>query len=125
MAKYSCFFDRIISTPNSKETSDLERRRKEESKIELEKLREESIKSEEEWKSKSEVVVGIPGRCVIIDRNEDVKNLFVDNKILKKWKEDLNSTLYYYEDIEILSGSTGYVLVCSNGKHYTSIVMLS
>ncbi len=79
---------------------------------------------EERWERESMVVDGVPGRCVLIDRSEEL-SIFADKKLIEMWKEDHESLLYAYNDIQPLSGSAGYILKLKNGKIFEQITIRS
>ena len=116
--RYKCHFDRIANIPPETEEETKNRI------AQYEKRQLEAKKREEEWLKESSIVDGIPGRCVVIERGKD-NDMFMDQELFDMWQNDKESTLYHYNDLEILSGSCGYVLVLSNGKKYTQITLIS
>jgi hypothetical protein len=84
---------------------------------------EEAKRREQQWLAESSIVVGVPGRCVIINRGE--KTLWVDKKLVEMWNNDPDSILYRYNDIEILSGTAGYVLKTKDGQTHTQVTLVS
>ena len=119
--KYRIFFDSILDpTLETEEAKEKRLKQNEEQKLRMEDCR----KSQEEWLATSKVVEGIPGRCVICEKGSKDSEL-LDARLLKEWKEDEGSILYAYDDIEILSGTNGFILKKSNGKMFQQIIMMS
>lgn len=111
---YKVHFDRIVNGVSENKQMELTEQKK---RIEEHKQR------QKEWDEKSQVVKGIPGRCVIIERGE--RNIWFSKEIIDLWESDQGSIMYYYDDIEFLSGSAGYVLKMSDGKMYRQVTMMS
>ena len=89
------------------------------------KRREEEKQRKEEFLKKTQVVEGIPGRCKIIERDDKQGRFMLSPSLLKEWENDKESILYYYYDIEILSGTNGYILKKSNGKMLQQVTIMS
>lgn len=116
MDKYPVYFDRIKDRPLKQET--------EEEKIYRLELHEQSRSRKEKWLAESQERPGIPGRSILLsDRKNPPK--IISKSILKEWLENLDSELYYYDDIRFLSGSAGYHLKKSDGTHLTQRTMVS
>ena len=114
MSKYTVHFDRIVNSPPENDKNEHL----------IQKAESDNRKSE--WIKKSQIIEGIPGRCIVIDRNkEDKTNIFIPKKLTDAWKQDIESVLYYYNDIGILCGSAGYVLKKSDGTQLRQATMVS
>lgn len=112
--KYKVAFDKMKNEPSKPET--------EEEKIYRLELHEPSRK--EKWLAESKERPGIPGRSIILsDRKNPPK--IINKSIIKEWLENLDSELYYYNDIGILCGSAGYHLKKSDGTHITQRTIIS
>lgn len=118
MTGYKVHFDKIIN-------NDIQSKWAELSKKDLEERRIESKRREQEWFKKSSVVDGIPGRCIVIERTEDLDEYTFIQKLIDIWKTDTNSVLYHYDDIEFLSGTAGYILVKSDGTKLQQVCLMS
>lgn len=113
--RYRIHFDKILTTPRRELT--------EEEKLKQEKRRQEAEQKRKEWDDNAIVVEGIPGKCRVVERGE--VSMFMDKKIKEEWENDKESILYYYDDIEFLSGSAGYILKKSNGKMLRQVTVMS
>lgn len=114
--KYTVTFDRIINEPSRPET--------EEEKIIRLQRSEESKRRKEKWLAESQERPGIPGRSILLTDKTN-PNPFISKTLIKEWLEDDKSELYYYNDIQFLSGSAGYHLKKSDGTHITQCTMVS
>jgi len=114
--RYKIHFDSIAHNPPQEISEEEKVRRKD--RDELYKTRKKI------WDDTAKVVDGIPGKCVIVSRAEKL-SIFVDKKLVDVWQSDKESILYYYNDIEFLSGTAGYILVCSDGKKLRQITLMS
>lgn len=115
--RYKVHFDELLKD-KTKEDWDKQ------SKRDLEQFMKEYKIAEQKWLETSSVVDGIPGRCVVVQRDEKgelVVNSFVNQKLIEGWKKDSESVLYYYNDIE----SAGYILVKSDGTKLTQVAIRS
>jgi hypothetical protein len=110
--RYPVAFDRVNSKPETDEQKEARKRRLEEAK-----------RREQQWLAESSVVDGVPGRCVVISRDD--KTLWVDKKLVEMWHNDPDSILYRYNDIEILSGTAGYILKTKDGRIHQQVTIVS
>lgn len=89
----------------------------------LEARREQAAKREADWLAKSVELPGVPGRCVLVE-SEDTASL-VDVRLWEALKSHVGAKLYYYNDIQCLSGSAGYVVVQDGQVVYKLVTMVS
>ena len=113
--RYQIHFDKIMTTPKQELT--------EEQKLKQEKRKQEAEQKRKEWEDNAIVVEGIPGKCRVVERGED--NMFMDKTLKQEWENDKESVMYYYNDIQMLSGSAGYILKKSNGKMLRQVTIRS
>ena len=114
--RYKVHFDNITTNVQPELT--------EEQKLKYETLKQEVEQKRKEWEDNAIVVKGIPGKCRVVERGED-ERLFMDKTLKEEWENDKESILYYYNDIDILSGSAGYILKKSNGEMLQQVTMMS
>jgi hypothetical protein len=113
--RYKVHFDSISGKKPEEPTKEqLEQRERD--KLEVQQKR-------KEWEEKATEVEGVPGRCVVVGRDE--VQFFLDRELLEEWQQDNESVLYYYNDIQILSGSAGYVLKKSDGTSIRQVTVMS